>query len=399
LKVKKIFLSLPLPKFFSLNKDLNLGLKKLKKTKKTNAMIKKLKKKLLFLILLTPITLFSQDSNVYAGLEVSAKSIKVSILELTDIKKGNYNILDTWSENVNVGKNISISGTINPKDIATTTISLKENYEKLKITKGIDPSRIFVVISSGVSIAKNTNELISAIEKEIAITPKTITVDEETKLLLQGSLPPDEMDESILLDVGGGNTRGGFLTKLKVKDSYFYSPITLKYGTVTLTEKIKNAVKIKDDYNEYIKVNSLYNDTINKTFKDILKTNRLFQEKEKIVLSGGAIWALATLVKSTTEEKKKAAVTFTIQDVKNYHLDLITNFSKFEKLAENNEEAKKVLSTYSQLYLISGNSILLAFLNSIDNVDKKTLTFQDQGYVAWLKAYILENVKGKKDIY
>ncbi len=207
------------------------------------------------------------------------------------------------------------------------------------------------------------------------------------------------MDESILLDVGGGNTRGGFLTKLKVKDSYFYSPITLKYGTVTLTEKIKNAVKIKDDYNEYIKVNSLYNDTINKTFKDILKTNRLFQEKEKIVLSGGAIWALATLVKSTTEEKKKAAVTFTIQDVKNYHLDLITNFSKFEKLAENNEEAKKVLSTYSQLYLISGNSILLAFLNSIDNVDKKTLTFQDQGYVAWLKAYILENVKGKKDIY
>ncbi|MFY7810774.1 MAG: hypothetical protein ACOVQ2_03485, partial [Flavobacterium sp.] len=146
-------------------------------------MIKKLKKKLLFLILLTPITLFSQDSNVYAGLEVSAKSIKVSILELTDIKKGNYNILDTWSENVNVGKNISISGTINPKDIATTTISLKENYEKLKITKGIDPSRIFVVISSGVSIAKNTNELISAIEKEIAITPKTITVDEETKLL------------------------------------------------------------------------------------------------------------------------------------------------------------------------------------------------------------------------
>jgi hypothetical protein len=51
------------------------------------------------------------------------------------------------------------------------------------------------------------------------------------------------------------------------------------------------------------------------------------------------------------------------------------------------------------LYLISGNSILLAFLNSIDKVEKKTLTFQDQGYVAWLKAYIIENIKGKKDIY
>jgi exopolyphosphatase/pppGpp-phosphohydrolase len=359
--------------------------------------VKLLKEKLLFLILFTQISLFGQNENIYAGIEVSAKSLKISVLELTNIKKGTYNIIDTWSENINVGKNISISGTINPKDIMTTTLSLKENYEKLKITKGIDPSRIFVVISSGVSIAKNNNELIASIEKEMAITPKTISIDEETKLLLQGSLPPDEMDESILLDIGGGNTRGGFLTKLKVKDSYFYSPITLKYGTVTLTEKIKNAVKVKDDYNEYIKVNSVYNDSINKTFKDILKTNRLFQEKENIVLSGGSIWALATLTKPKTE--KQAPITFTLQEVKNYHLDLITNFSKFEKLAETNEEAKRVLSTYSQLYLISGNIILQAFINSIDNVDKKTLTFQDQGYVAWLKAYILENVKGKKDIY
>jgi exopolyphosphatase/pppGpp-phosphohydrolase len=358
-----------------------------------------IKRMILFLFLFAQVSIFAQNQNIYAGIEISAKSLKISVLELTDIRKGSYNIIDTWSENVNVGKNISISGTINPKDIMTTTISIKENYEKLKITRGIDPSKIFVVISSGVSVAKNNNELIDSIEKELAITPKTITVDEETKLLLQGSLPADEMDESILLDIGGGNTRGGFLTKLKVKDSYFYSPITLKYGTVTLTEKIKNAVKAKDDYNEYIKVNSIYNDTINKTFKEILKTNRLFQVKENIVLSGGAIWALATLTKSKSGEKNQAPITFTAQDVKNYHLDLLTNFSKFEKLAENNEEAKRVLSTYSQLYLISGNSILLAFLNSIDNVDKKTLTFQDQGYVAWLKAYILENVKGKKDIY
>lgn len=347
------------------------------------------------------LSMFSQVENYYAGIEISAKSLKITVLELVDIKKGTYNVIDTWSENVNIGKNISISGILDPKDIASTTLALKENYERVKIEKSVDASRIYVVISSGVSIAKNTEDLVNAIQTSLSITPKTITVDEETKLLLQGSLPPDEMDESILLDIGGGNTRGGFLTKLKVKDSYFYSPITLKYGTVTLTEKIKNSVKNKDDYNEYIKATSLYNDTINKTFKDILKTNKLFQIKDKLSLSGGAVWALATLTKPKieVEVKDKKLVTFTLQDVKNYHLDLITNFSKFEKIAETNEDAKKVLNTYSQLYLISGNSILLAFLNSIDKIDDKTMVFQDQGYVAWLKAYILENVKGKKDIY
>ena len=351
------------------------------------------------------LTMFSQAENYYAGIEVSAKSLKITVLELVNIKKGTYNVIDTWSENINIGKNISISGTLVAKDITSTTMALKENYEKVKINKGVDPSRIYVVISSGVSIAKNTEDLVKSIQTELAIIPKSMSVDEETKLLLQGSLPPDEMDESILLDIGGGNTRGGFLTKLKVKDSYFYSPITLKYGTVTLTEKIKNSVKNKDDYNEYIKSTSLYNDTINKTFKDILKTNQLFQIKEKISLSGGAVWALATLTKPkvvNTEEKdvkEQKQITFTMQDVKNYHLDLITNFSKFEKLAESDEDVKKVLNTYSQLYLISGNSILLAFLNSIDKIDNKTMIFQDQGYVAWLKAYILENVKGKKDIY
>jgi exopolyphosphatase/pppGpp-phosphohydrolase len=357
---------------------------------------------LTLLVALLPFKFFSQVDNYYAGIEISAKSLKISVLELVNLKKGTYNVVDTWSEDINIGRNISVSGSLNPKDIMTTTTTLKENYEKIKISKGVDPSRIYVVISSGVSIAKNTEELIKSIESELKITPKTISVDEETKLLLQGSLPPDSMDEAIMLDIGGGNTRGGFLTKLKVKDSYFYSPITLKYGTVTLTEKIKNSVKVKDDYNEYIKATSLYNDSINKIFKDILKTNQLFQVKEFINLSGGAVWALATLTKSSNEadaNKSKKPVTFSIQDVKNYHLDLITNFSKFEKLSETNEEAKKVLKTYSQLYLISGNSILLAFLNSIDKVEKKTLTFQDQGYVAWLKAYIIENIKGKKDIY
>lgn len=353
-------------------------------------------KKLKLILLILPFILMSQNENYYSGIEIGTKGMKTTILELLNLKKGTYSSVDSWTESTPVGKSISVNGNIDPEDLKKTIELVKKNYNKVNIEKAVPSKNIFVVLSSGVALANNAKEFKKLLEDELNIQAKIITVEDEVKLAILGGIPINKMEESILLDIGGGNTKGGYLTRLKDENSYFFSPIKLKYGTVTLTEKIKSTVKNKDDFNEYLTATTRLNDSIYEAFKEMMNVNALFQKKKNFYFSGGAIWAFATLSQNKDQGDYKA---FTLDQVKKYHYDLLTNFTKFEKLAASNSEIKRVLSVYSHQYLVSGNNILINFMENIYNIEEKNIYFISNGHLSWLKSYIIENIKGKKEIY
>jgi exopolyphosphatase/pppGpp-phosphohydrolase len=350
----------------------------------------------LILFLLFPTIIFSQSENYYAGIEIGTKGMKTTVLELLNIKKGTYTTIDSWTENTPIGKNISIDGTLKQEDINATIQLLKANFEKVNIQKAVPNKNIYVVVSSGVAMAKNTKDFLKKIDQELKVKSKIITVEDEVKLMILGGIPINKIDESIMLDIGGGNTKGGYLTRLKDDNSYFFSPIKLKYGTVTLTEKIKNSVKNKEDFNEYLSSISKLNDSIKEAFGEMMNSNELFQKKKNYYFSGGAVWAFITLSQNQDTGEYKA---FTLDQVKKHHYELLSNFSKFEKMAVNNPEMKRVLQTYSHQYLVSGNNILINFMENIKDIEDKKIFFISSGHLAWVKAYIIENIKGKKEIY
>jgi hypothetical protein len=127
-----------------------------------------------------------------------------------------------------------------------------------------------------------------------------------------------------------------------------------------------------------------------------MNSNELFQKKKNYYFSGGAVWAFITLSQNQDTGEYKA---FTLDQAKKHHYELLSNFSKFEKMAENNPEMKRVLQTYSHQYLVSGNNILINFMENIKDIEDKKIFFISSGHLAWVKAYIIENIKGKKEIY
>jgi exopolyphosphatase/pppGpp-phosphohydrolase len=221
-----------------------------------------------------------------------------------------------------------------------------------------------------------------------------ITSETEARLLVKGGIPPSKYLNALILDIGGGNTKGGFVGLFN-DDNFVFLPLNLNLGTITLTEKIKKKAK-NEDFLEYLKTTSRFKDSLGFEVDKMYDVRPLSKKKKFIYMSGGAVWAFATL--SATKEIENFHE-FTIQDVRNYQVQLLGDFSKFEEAAKNNKDIDRVLKTYSLKHLISANELLISTLEKIESPEEKKIYFVKQGQIAWLLAYVVETVKNAKVIY
>ncbi|CAM4039827.1 hypothetical protein FLBR109950_14060 [Flavobacterium branchiophilum] len=342
------------------------------------------------LFILLPFLVFSQTQEYYAGIEIGGKGMKTTILQISNIKTSSYNVIESWSESTPISKNISKTDFISNEDMITTLNLLKKNFDKVKSIKNIDKNNIYIVVSSGVGIAKNTNDFLEKINVLLQVKSKVISVEDEVRLMILGGIPFYNIKDSFSIDIGGGNTKGGYLLDFKTKNDSTFSPIKLNYGTVSLTEKAKKNLTNPADFNEYVSEISKLSDSLNQTFKQAFGADSVLNKRKKIYFSGGTLWAFITLTQNQDKDEYKK---FHANEVKMHQNDLLTNFEKFQNLALTNSEIKRVLDTYSKQYLVTGNIILLNFINNIDDIETKDLYFVSSGHLSWLKAYILESKK------
>ena len=331
----------------------------------------------------------------YAGIEIGSKGVKMSIIEVKNIKKGIYDIKDFWTENVGIAKGIAIDGTLFQSDIDNAVAVVFKNYQKLLTEYRIDDDKIFIVASSGVGLAKNTSVLVDKIKELTKKYIEVISSQLESKLSFKGCIPPKSYDQAILLDIGGGNTKGGYVDIINDQNTVFF-PLNLDLGTITLTEKMKkkiNSEKITDFTNESI----LYSTLLKSEVYEMLNKRASTFDKKLIYTSGGAVWAFYTL--STLGEATESLTLYTIDDVMKYDQVLKYNFEKYQLLAKSNKGIERVLNTYSQKNLIAANSILISCLQNIDPKESKKIYFVKNGQISWLLSYIADSAKGSKVIY
>lgn len=333
---------------------------------------------------------------LFAGIEVGSKGVKMSVINVQNIKKGKYEVVDFWTENVAIAKGIAIDGKLADADIDTAFNVVVKNYTKLLKDFKVEEKNIFIVVSSGVGMAENIDVLLQRLYVFTNINVAIVTSETEAKLLLKGCIPPKEYFDSLILDIGGGNTKGGYVEKFDDDDILKFYPITLDLGTVTFTEKI----------NKKAKTNSIaeFNDLLSAALPELTEqTDCLYQEspkifnKENIYMSGGAVWAFYTLYKGNGATENFSP--FEVKDVEAYDAMIKTDYAKFEALALQNKDVGKVLKTYSQKYLIAANSLLLTLLKKMPEIKSKKIYFTKQGQMAWLLSYIADSAKRAKNIH
>ena len=208
--------------------------------------------------------------------------------------------------------------------------------------------------------------------------------------------PPKNAQNSFILDIGGGNTKGGYVETYN-DDNLIFFPLHLNLGTITLTEKINKLARKDCSVFEYNEKSFNYLTTVRNEIDEMYKQRPLALEKKNIYLSGGAVWAFYTLLNEQEAIENFNQIQF--DDIAYVKYNLENNFKKFEELATRNSEVDKVLKTYSQKHLISATNLLISTLENIPNLKNKKLYFAKQGQIAWLLSYVADSAKGVKAIY
>ncbi|NCU03716.1 MAG: hypothetical protein GXC73_06970 [Chitinophagaceae bacterium] len=341
--------------------------------------------------------------DLYAGIEVGSKGVKLSVIEMKkNAENGNsFSILKDTSFNTDF-----ISFTQPTFD--ATANSFAGLFQTALTKFNIPSKRIFTVISSGVKIQAEKEQKQEWIEKLITSfrlkvnepqrKVEVVDVQQEAKLSHQGIVPANRRYNTFLIDIGSGNSKGGFFPF--GNDSYFYL-FQLSWGTkstANAAEKMCGDDKSLENYSrQLLRVAA---GAENSEIAYAVNTSGSFPVSDHIAFSGGIAWATATLL--YPELNNNPVVPVTYEDVERFHKRVSENYSSVteaylvSKIGNGKwdkkliaSEIKRVHAVFDQRALMAGSALLLRIMRQFKSVNEaKQFYLIKNGQVGWVSAYV-----------
>ncbi|MGH9800864.1 MAG: hypothetical protein ACRD82_10910, partial [Blastocatellia bacterium] len=294
-----------------------------------------------------------------------------------------------------------------PEAIRDTANAIQRFHQRMRQEYRIPAEQIHVAISSGV-IGNNPQDVSSEITKRTGLTAPFLDVDTEVQLTVAGAIPKryksgqnwyDNRSISVLIDVGSGNTKGGYqqLRQVAVGSSGFdYVTWGIPKGTVTFTNEINKAAGESADYKTFAnRASALSNDSLRAPLRSEIARKPGLLNRRKVYLSGGIVWAMATLLHP---EDRHSFTQLTVDDINNFYNRAITNpeallepdISRINNATlrqEAEREIETVRNTFTPKNLIAGAEILRALATEM-NLTGKRMYFARFGHLAWILSYV-----------
>lgn len=338
--------------------------------------------------------------DLYAGVEIGAKGIKLSVIEVKLGKNGANEYL------------LKVDTSINTDAAALSYQSEKETfdaitifYDQIRRKYQIPSSRIHIVISSGLkqeldkyNKVEYFAQVVRPKELDPAIRIRYITVEEESELSFKGIVPASNRLSANQLDVGSGNTKGGYIS-----NTHSFIPVTFPLGTKSFQRLVESHMatgspKVED----YMKTaEKLFEDSLGRVMVYQLMDKRDFKSKD-IYISGGIVWAVASLMHP--QQIRENYVELSREDFTQFR-NLI--YSSYDSLIRpdlwkkmNPEDAraslaniKRVVNTYDQKAMLSGAIWLDELIDQVNTVNPgKKFIFHRYAYVGWISGYIMDKI-------
>lgn len=348
-----------------------------------------------------------KNSAIYAGVEVGSKGVKMSVLEIGKNARtnGSFNILQEITVNTDF-----ISFT-QPTFHATLTEFNKLYHTAINDYK-IPSERIYTAISSGVKIQaekekkndwiKNLSDSFRILINEPSRKVAVIDVIEEARLSHLGIVPESKRYSTFLIDIGSGNTKGGYFPNGNINDLRLFQ---LTWGTKSASNE---AVKrMEDDKSLASFSKQLSRVLAGPAETEIVYTVNVsgaYNMSDNIVVSGGIAWAVATLLYPELIENAVVPVTFS--EIKSFTEGIVSNYPGYSDSAIVKDltdpildkeiiarEIKRVHQVFDQRALMSGAGLLLKIMRQFEGItEQKQFFLVKNGQVGWISAYVADNI-------
>ena len=337
-----------------------------------------------------------------AGIEVGSKGVKLSVLERSLTNSNEFRLLKDSSINSDF-----ISFTSTSYDATLNALTGLYNYTKQHWN--ILPEDIATLISSGVKaqadkLGKNghVQTFIEAFKIKINEENRVVeivTVKQESVLSHYGIIPDAERYTTFLIDIGSGNTKGGYFS-LDTKDFVMFQ---IPSGTKSSTNATEKNCGSGCDFVSFKNYVDKVIDTIEK--KEIIyavNASGAYPASSTMAISGGIAWAVATLLYPERTADQQIEVTY--KDVNRFREGLIRFYADIpdtgklvikgmsgEKLSKIRMELQRVINVFDVKSLLAGSSLMLRIMRQFEPGNGvKKFTLIKNGQVGWITGYILD---------
>jgi hypothetical protein len=280
----------------------------------------------------------------------------------------------------------------------------------------IPENRIFVVFSSGVKAVADRENKVSMIGNmadsfRLAINEpnrkvEPIDVIDEARLSHLGIVPSSKRYTTFLIDIGSGNTKGGYFPSGNTKD---FSLFQLTWGT----KSISNATEKRMDDDKTLvnfsrQMQRVLAGPAEEEITYAVNVSNAYNMSDNIAFSGGIAWAASTLIYPELAENPVVPVIY--DDVVKLSEKIYKNYlsvsdsaivkglsdpSLDKKMIGN--EIRKVNKVFDQRALMSGIGLLLKIMRQFEGVqEKKQFYFVKNGQVGWISAYVSQAIAEQK---
>lgn len=347
-----------------------------------------------------------ENVSIYAGIEVGSKGVKMSFVELdkNGADDADLRIIKDTSVNTDF-----ISFT--QPSYQATLAALNSLYEVAVKQNRIPVSNVFTAISSGVKVQAEKeskqnwiDQLIQAFrfynnEPERKVT--VIDVKEEARLSHLGIVPEARRYNTFLIDIGSGNTKGGYFPYGNTTDFKLFQLTWGTKSTYNAVEKIQNGDKSIENFTSQLSrvlAGAEHNEIVY-----AVNASGAFPKSDNIAFSGGIAWAVANLV--VPELNDNAVVPVSYDDVALFidklskNPGLYSDYYIVKTLPENTpdlekigKDVKQVNKVFDQRSLLAGAGLLLKIMRQFDGVyERKKFYLVKNGAVGWISAFVNQN--------
>ena len=336
--------------------------------------------------------------DLYAGVEVGAKGIKLSVIDvkLSKDKEFDYTLITDTSINTD-------AASLSYQSEKETADAVAVLWDIIKNRLHISPKRVHIVISSGLKQELDKYNKIDYFanvirpkDMDTIIKIKYVTPFEESELSLLGIVPQKHRFTTDQLDIGSGNTKGGYFNLNKV-----FVPVTFPIGTKSFQRLLEG--KSKGDVDDFVKTAvQLWKDSLSRVVTNEFSNKRDFKERDILYLSGGIVWAITSLTHPQNINDNYVEINST--DITEFRKNIVSSFetatqpdfkyiTSFPVAEASRKNIAQVLKTFDRKALIAGSiwlDELLKEVNSI-NPDKKII-YPKYAFMGWISGYIIKKV-------
>ena len=349
------------------------------------------------------------NSTVYTGIEVGSKGVKMSMVELgkNAQSNGSFNILKDTSVNTDF---ISFTD----PTFSATLDALYGLYTTAQKDYNIPVKRIFTAVSSGVKMQAEKdqktewiNKLITSFQEKINDKSKevaVIDVKQEAFLSHLGIVPESRRYSTFLIDIGSGNTKGGYFPNGNTKDFYLFQ---LNWGTKSTANAAEKRLEEDKSLATYQKqLSRVLSQAENADIIYAVNASGAYPLSDYIAFSGGAAWAVANLMHPELVDNAVISVSF--DEVVKFHEKIYTNYASYspENLAKVTNDAtekaaimkaaKTVHGVFDQKSLMAGSGLLLKIMRQFSSIyETKQFYLVKNGQVGWISAYVDQTLSNK----